>query len=108
MAAPTTVAATTKVEVAAATGTGNRERRTKVGSVASPTPVEIRPARKAPIPERTICPFMPSMQYWKTSPSAVSIFLLRSGEQSPYEHSDSQTIHGHLYNFGRRPLLSPV
>jgi len=51
MAAPTTVAATTKVEVAAATGTGNRERRTKVGSVASPTPVEIRPARKAPIPE---------------------------------------------------------
>src|SRR6266851_640809 len=48
-AAPTTVAATTSVDVAAATGTGNRERRTSVGSVASPTPVDISPVRKAPI-----------------------------------------------------------
>ena len=50
-AAPTTVPATTTVEVAPATASGNLERRTSPGSVASPTPVAISPAKKAPMPE---------------------------------------------------------
>jgi len=61
-AAPTTVPATTTVEVAAARAMGKCERRTSPGSVASPTPVEMSPAKNAPIPERSCCPWRPWAQ----------------------------------------------
>jgi hypothetical protein len=40
---------------APATATGNRDRRTSGGRVASPTPVEISPASNAPAPEIARC-----------------------------------------------------
>jgi hypothetical protein len=61
-AAPTTVPATTTVEDAAATAMGKRERRTSPGNVASPTPVEMSPAKNAPIPEGNCCPLRPWTQ----------------------------------------------